>query len=182
MRPRHTVIALAVSSVVSTLALVGVRVRDEPGHRQAPALADERGAGDRHRPAAGCRGPQGDGRLQRSPDLQQYVSDIGLRLAKVSERPNLPWHFTVVDSPAINAFALPGGYIYITRGIMAFLQDEAQLAGVLGHEIGHVTARHAAEQYSRATGAQLGLVLGSIFVPAARGSRRPAAPGSACCS
>jgi predicted Zn-dependent protease len=100
--------------------------------------------------------------------LQQYVSDIGLRLAQVSERPNLPWHFTIVDVPAINAFALPGGYIYITRGIMPFLQDEAQLAGVLGHEIGHVTARHASQQYSRATGAQLGLILGSIFVPATR--------------
>ena len=58
-------------------------------------------------------------------ELQQYVSDIGLRLAQVSERPNLPWHFTVVDVPAINAFALPGGYIYITRGILPFLDNEA---------------------------------------------------------
>jgi predicted Zn-dependent protease len=101
-------------------------------------------------------------------ELQQYVSDIGLRLAQVSERPNLPWHFTIVDVPAVNAFALPGGYIYITRGIMPFLQDEAQLAGVLGHEIGHVTARHASQQYSRSTGAEIGLILGSIFVPATR--------------
>src|SRR5712692_9176039 len=74
--------------------------------------------------------------------LQEYVSGIGLRLAQQSERPNLPWHFTIVDAPAVNAFALPGGYMYITRGIMAFLDDEAQLACVLGHEIGHVTARH----------------------------------------
>src|SRR5437773_1690500 len=79
--------------------------------------------------------------------LQQYVSDVGLRLARESERPNLPWQFTVIDVPAINAFALPGGYIYITRGLMAFVDDEAQLASVLGHEIGHVTARHAAQQY-----------------------------------
>jgi predicted Zn-dependent protease len=100
--------------------------------------------------------------------LQEYVSTLGMKLAQVSERPNLPWHFTVVDVPAINAFALPGGYIYITRGILPFLDDEAQLAGVLGHEIGHVTARHAAQQYSRATGAQLGLILGSIFVPQTR--------------
>src|SRR6185503_16399176 len=98
--------------------------------------------------------------VYKDPQLQQYVSDIGLKLAQKSERPNLPWHFAVVDVPAINAFALPGGYIYITRGILPFLQDEAGLAGVLGHEIGHVTARHSAEQYSRATGAQLGLVLG----------------------
>jgi len=100
--------------------------------------------------------------------LQQYVSDIGLRLARASERPNLPWHFTVVDVPAINAFALPGGYIYITRGILPYLDDEAQLACVLGHEIGHVTARHAAQQYSKATGAELGVLLGSIFVPEVR--------------
>ena len=100
--------------------------------------------------------------------LQEYVSTIGLKLAHVSERPNLPWHFTVLDVPAINAFALPGGYIYITRGILPFLDDESQLAGVLGHEIGHVTARHSAQQYSRATGAQLGLILGSIFVPQTR--------------
>lgn len=100
------------------------------------------------------------------PELQRYVSTVGSRLAAASERPNLPWKFTVVDSPAINAFALPGGFIYLTRGIMPFLADEAELAGVLGHEIGHVTARHSAQQYSRATGAQLGLLLGGIFVPA----------------
>jgi predicted Zn-dependent protease len=101
-------------------------------------------------------------------ELQQYVSDIGLKLARVSERPALPWKFTVVDVAAINAFALPGGFIYITRGILPFLDSEAQLAGVLGHEIGHVTARHAAQQYSRATGAQLGLILGAILIPQTR--------------
>ena len=101
-------------------------------------------------------------------ELQRYVSGIGSRLARASERPELPWHFTVVDEPAVNAFALPGGYIYVTRGILAFLNDEEQLAGVLGHEIGHVTARHAAQQYTQATSAGLGLTLLSIFVPEAR--------------
>ncbi len=100
--------------------------------------------------------------------VEDYISDLGMRLARVSERPNLPWHFTVVDVPAINAFALPGGYIYVTRGILPFLDDESQLAGVLGHEIGHVTARHAAQQYSKSAGAELGMILGSIFVPQAR--------------
>jgi predicted Zn-dependent protease len=100
--------------------------------------------------------------------LQEYVDDIGQRLARNSHRPNLPWHFTLVDVPAINAFALPGGYLYITRGILAYLDNEAELAGVLGHEIGHVTARHAAQAYTRATEAGLGLLLGSIFVPAVR--------------
>jgi predicted Zn-dependent protease len=103
-----------------------------------------------------------------NPEVQQYVERIGMDLAKRSHRPNLPWHFTVVDVPAVNAFALPGGYIYITRGILAYLDDEAELAGVLGHEIGHVTARHAAQQYTQATGGQLGLIALGIFVPAAR--------------
>ena len=101
-------------------------------------------------------------------ELQRYVSDVGMRLARASERPNLPWSFTVVDEPAVNAFALPGGKIYVTRGILAFLRDETQLAGVLGHEIGHVTARHSAQQYTKATSAGIGLTLLSIFVPEAQ--------------
>jgi predicted Zn-dependent protease len=96
------------------------------------------------------------------------VERIGLELARNSHRPNLPWSFTVIDQPAVNAFALPGGFIYVTRGIMAYLGDEAELAGVLGHEIGHVTARHSVEQYTRATGANLGLTIASIFLPGAR--------------
>jgi predicted Zn-dependent protease len=98
--------------------------------------------------------------------LQRYVADIGYKLARLSHRPNLPWQFAVVDHPAVNAFALPGGFIYITRGILPYLEDEAELAGVLGHEIAHVTARHSAQQVTRAMlgqGAMIGL---SIFVPA----------------
>ena len=106
--------------------------------------------------------------LYDDPELQRYVETIGMRLARASERPNLPWQFAVVDEPAINAFALPGGFIYLTRGILPFLDDEAQLAGVLGHEIGHVTARHSAQQYTKATTAGIGVTLLSIFVPEAR--------------
>jgi predicted Zn-dependent protease len=117
-------------------------------------------------------GQQADAEVRREmgvyddPELQRYVSDIGYKLAKLSHRPNLPWQFAVVDHPAVNAFALPGGFIYITRGILPYLEDEAELAGVLGHEIAHVTARHSAQQATRAMlgqGAMIGL---SIFVPA----------------
>jgi predicted Zn-dependent protease len=100
--------------------------------------------------------------------LQEYVVAIGNRLAAASHRPDLPWQFTVIDSPVVNAFAVPGGYIYLTRGLLAYLNDEAELAGVIGHEIGHVTARHSVQAYSRAAGAQMGLLLGQIFVPGMR--------------
>ncbi len=100
-------------------------------------------------------------------ELNQYVTGVGQRLAKASERPTLPWQFAVVDDPVVNAFALPGGFIYLSRGILPYLGSEAEMAGVLGHEIGHVTARHSAQQYSRATGATLGLALGSILFPEA---------------
>jgi predicted Zn-dependent protease len=100
--------------------------------------------------------------------LQQYVNEVGQRLAKNSHRPNLQYSFVVVDSPEINAFALPGGYIYITRGILAYLNSEAELAGVLGHEIGHVTARHSVQQVSAATAAGVGATLLQVFVPELR--------------
>ena len=102
------------------------------------------------------------------PQLQQYVAQVARRIAQNSERPSLPWTFAVVDTPAVNAFALPGGYIYVTRGILAHLNSEAELAGVLGHEIGHVTARHSAAQYSKQTAGSVGLLLGQIFVPELR--------------
>ena len=111
---------------------------------------------------------KGEMGLYNDPELQRYVSDIGQRMAKISERPTLPWQFSVVDQPAVNAFALPGGFIYITRGILPFLDNEAELAGVIGHEIGHVTARHSVRQYSRSVLGQVGLVGLGVFVPAAR--------------
>jgi predicted Zn-dependent protease len=81
--------------------------------------------------------------------LQAYVSRIGKGLADKSERPQLPWSFTVIDDPVVNAFALPGGPIYVSRGILTHFNSEAELAAVLGHEIGHVTGRHSASQMSR---------------------------------
>jgi beta-barrel assembly-enhancing protease len=80
--------------------------------------------------------------LVDDPALQQYVNRVGRWIASRSERPDLKWTFGVIDSPDINAFAAPGGYIFVTRGLYALLRDEAELAGVLAHEIAHVTRKH----------------------------------------
>ena len=98
-----------------------------------------------------------------NPKLQAYVNDVGQRLAKQSHRSNLQWTFTVLDSPDINAFALPGGYVYVTRGIMAYLNDEAELAGVMGHEIGHVTARHGAQRATSQANASIGVIAATVL-------------------
>jgi predicted Zn-dependent protease len=103
--------------------------------------------------------------LVRDPELQQYVSRIGLALAAKSERPELPWQFQVVDDPSPNAFALPGGFIFVTRGMLTLMTSEAELASVLGHEIAHVTARHSVNQISKQQLAQIGLGLGGILFP-----------------
>jgi predicted Zn-dependent protease len=100
--------------------------------------------------------------LYPDPSLQSYVQGLGQKLAATSERPKLPWTFRVVDDPAVNAFAIPGGFVYVTRGILAHMTNEAELATVMGHEIGHVTARHTAHQMSREQLAGLGLAIGSI--------------------
>ncbi len=97
--------------------------------------------------------------------LQQYVSSIGLKIAKGTERPNLPWAFYVIDDASVNAFALPGGPVFITRGILGAMNSEAELASVLGHEIGHITARHSVQQISQQQLASLGLGVGSILSP-----------------
>lgn len=95
--------------------------------------------------------------------LQAYVSGIARPLAQVSHRPALDWQFQVMDSPVVNAFAAPGGYVFVTRGLLATVNDEAELAGVLAHEIGHVTARHSARKYSQSLVTGLGLQLGTAL-------------------
>jgi predicted Zn-dependent protease len=101
-------------------------------------------------------------------EIVSLVQTLGMRIARASERPHLPWEFHVVDSPVVNAFALPGGFAYLTRGILAHMNSEAEMVGVLGHEIGHITARHSAQQMSRAQLASIGLGLGMVFVPEVR--------------
>jgi predicted Zn-dependent protease len=99
------------------------------------------------------------------PTLQEFINQKGQEMVKVSHRSNLTYEFKIVDSPVVNAFATPGGYVYFTRGIMANFNNEAEFAGVLGHEIGHITARHSVIQQRNAMLGQLGLVAGVMLVP-----------------
>ncbi|RPJ36641.1 MAG: peptidase M48, partial [Deltaproteobacteria bacterium] len=102
-------------------------------------------------------------RVDPDPKMTGYLDPLGQRLAKTSHRAELPFQFKILDSAVVNAFAVPGGYVYLTRGILASLNSEAELVGVLGHEIGHITARHSAQQYSRGQVAQVGLGIGAII-------------------
>jgi predicted Zn-dependent protease len=104
-------------------------------------------------------------RVYNDIELQNYVQYVGTKLAQKSHRPELNYRFTVLDSKDVNAFALPGGYIYVTRGLLAYLNSEAELAAVLGHEIGHITARHAVRQHSATQLTSLGTAIGSAFIP-----------------
>ncbi|MBE0598642.1 MAG: M48 family metalloprotease, partial [Desulfuromonadales bacterium] len=93
------------------------------------------------------------------PQLAAYVDKVGQRLARLSERPDLPWKFQVVNDGTPNAFALPGGFIGISRGLLQQLENEAQLASVLGHEIAHVTARHSVQGMQRGALLNVGLAV-----------------------
>ncbi len=107
--------------------------------------------------------------LPNDDPLAKYVDKVGQRVATTSDRPELFYRFHVVDDGTINAFALPGGYIYVHRGLLAHFNSEAELAAVLGHEIGHVTARHAVQRYTQAQAYNIGMAVTSIFVPIPQG-------------
>ncbi|MBF9237247.1 M48 family metalloprotease [Hymenobacter sp. BT683] len=121
-------------------------------------------------PTSPTQGPKPDPQvlaqfgLYNNPTLQRLIDTKGQQMNKVSDRPG-DYGFTIVDSPVINAFATPDGHVYFTRGIMAHFNSEAQFAGVLGHELGHITAKHGQSQQRRSTVAGIGLLLGSIVAP-----------------
>ena len=103
------------------------------------------------------------GGVYENPRVQAFVENIGRRLAQATGRPDIRYTFTLLDSDMVNAFATPGGFVYITRGMLAVAQDEADIAAVMGHEIGHVTARHSASRQTQSVFAQLGAaVLGAV--------------------
>ena len=97
--------------------------------------------------------------------IQRYVSSLGMAIAKRSERPDLPWSYTVVDDPTVNAFALPGGPVFVSRGILTYMNSEAELVSVLGHETGHVTAKHSVSQISKQQILQIGLIGAMVLRP-----------------
>ena len=101
--------------------------------------------------------------LYDDPKLQNFINEKGKAMGAISHRPDLPYQFHIVDSPVVNAFAVPGGYVYFTRGIMAHFNNAAEFAGVLGHEIGHVTARHSARQQTSQILGQVGLIAGMVL-------------------
>jgi predicted Zn-dependent protease len=103
--------------------------------------------------------------LYEDREIQQYINRIGQQMVQVSHRKNIKYEFKVINAEFINAFALPGGYVYFTRGIMAHFNNEAEFAGVLGHEIGHITARHSVAQQRNQLFGQLGLIAGLIIAP-----------------
>lgn len=101
--------------------------------------------------------------LYTNAKLDTFISQKGRAMAAISHRPNLPYQFHIVDSPVVNAFAVPGGYVYFTRGILAHFNNTAEFAGVLGHEIGHITARHSARQQTSQILGQVGLMAGMVL-------------------
>jgi len=146
--------------VVSFLlqALAGCAVNPATGEQSFMAFmsrADEMEVGKKEHPKV----LKEFGGAYADKNLAAYVRDIGIALTQVSEVPDTPYTFTILNSDVVNAFALPGGYIYITRGLLALGGNEAEIASVLAHEIGHVTGRHTAQRYSKAVAANIGLTL-----------------------
>jgi predicted Zn-dependent protease len=152
--------AMAIPLMAMLLASCTTVVNPVSGKRERTVLSEEKEIALGRQSDEQVRGEYG---VYENAALQAYVNEVGQRLAKLSHRQGLQWKFTVVDSPDINAFALPGGYIYITRGLMAYLDSEAELAGVLGHEIGHVTARHGAQQATQEQTAGIGVLAATIL-------------------
>jgi predicted Zn-dependent protease len=159
---RRPVVLAQIAAVLTVAAVSGCATNPVTGERQLALISESQEIAMGREAAQEAEASIG---LVDDAGLQAYVKNIGTKLAASSERPALPWTFGVVDDPTPNAFALPGGFIYVTRGMMNLMDSEAELASVLGHEIGHVTARHAVTMISRQQLTQLGLGLGGVLFP-----------------
>jgi predicted Zn-dependent protease len=160
-RLRSLVAILALSVAGGSMALLGASSATAASSGTAPATTSDAKASE----AARQRHQQVLQQFGRYDDerLQQYVNEVGQRVAANSDRPDLTYTFTVLDNEQLNAFADPGGYIYVFRGLLPYLSSEAELAATLGHEIGHVTARHSAHRQAGATAANVGATLIGIL-------------------
>lgn len=143
--------------LISVLIVLFVLPLGGPLWADRQAQSDELGAQDHPQILA-----QFGGEIQNR-DLSKYVAGIGHRLTEQTDESNERWTFTVLDSPVVNAFALPGGYVYVTRGLLAIANNEAELAGVLGHEIGHVLSGHGEQRVKRSNQVGIGVVIGTIL-------------------
>ncbi|MEL6678435.1 MAG: M48 family metalloprotease, partial [Pseudomonadota bacterium] len=164
-------VALAACDAGGTVPGGGTQASGQPQVFSSRTAAEQR-IGDENHP----RILDQYGGAVPDPRLRGYVTRIGESIVVNTEQPNEKWTFTVLDSPVINAFALPGGYVYVTRGLLALADDEAELAGVLGHEMAHVTARHGTERQSRSQRASVG-VLGAAILGAVLGGEAGAQLG-----
>ncbi len=153
----HAMLGLGALALVACEPVDSRRAGLTPETRAVRSASEQR-EGDQNHPKIVAR----FGGEYQNRRVTAYVDEIGQRIARVSEQPTARWTFTVLDSPTVNAFAIPGGYVYVTRGLVALAGDEAQLAGVIGHEIGHVAAGHSALRRDRGTAAGIGLLAGAI--------------------
>ncbi len=156
-RCRHRLFVLPVLALIAAAACA---VNPVTGRRQLMLVSPERELELGREADTGITASYG---LYGEEELGFYLDELGQRMARICHRPELEFSFKILDTPVINAFAVPGGFVYVTRGILAYLNSEAELTGVLGHELGHITARHTAQRLSQATVAGLGIGLGSMF-------------------
>ena len=159
--PLRRRLVAALSAIAIGAAVAGCSTNPATGGEDVVFMsqADEKRIGDENHPKI----LQQFGGTYGDRDLQAYVKSLGDVLAASSELPNIKWTFTLLDSDVTNAFALPGGYVYVTRGLLSLAENEAQLAAVIGHEIGHVTARHGAQRSAQGTLATVGVVGAQIL-------------------
>lgn len=158
----HLSVRSGLVQMTAALAIAACARNPATGERELSLVSESQEIAIGQEGKQAVRGSMG---LVANTALQSYVSQLGLAMAKDTERPSLPWSYAVVDDPVVNAFALPGGPVFITRGILAYFNSEAELMGVLGHETAHITARHSAHQMSQQQLAQIAVIGTAIVKP-----------------